>query len=278
MRITKCFEKTAAAGRSALIPYLMAGAPSLEATVDLMRALKAAGADLIELGAPFSDPMADGPAIQQAGEHALARHTNLRDVLTAAATFRRDDDDVPIVLMTYLNPIERMGGGAFAEAAAQAGVDGVLVVDLPPEEARDLMDELRKHGITMIFLLSLTTVSERMEAIAALAQGFVYCISLKGVTGSARLNLDEMAAHVATIKRKTTLPVGVGFGIRDAATAAAVADIADAVIVGSALVQIIEQHADDIAACKDAVSDFIGGLRRAMDAAGGARAVGGGAQ
>ena len=275
VRIEQCFKNAASEGRKALIPYIMAGVPSLDSTVDLMHTLKSSGADLIELGVPFSDPMADGPVIQRAGEHSLQKHTNLDDVLEVVAKFRRDDDGLPVILMTYLNPIERMGESTFAAAAAKAGVDGVLIVDLPPEEAKDLQATLKKHGITMIFLLSLTTSAERMDDIVALAKGFVYCISLKGVTGSDRLNLDAVAASVATIKSKTTLPVGVGFGIHDADMAAAMASIADTVIVGSALVNVIEEHADDIAGCKDAVSRFIGGLRSSMDAANDQKVAGG---
>lgn len=266
-RIKACFERAAGEGRAALIPYIMAGTPSLDATVGLMHTLKASGADLIELGVPFSDPMADGPVIQKAGEHALENQTSLDDVLKAVATFRRDDDALPVILMTYLNPVERMGESTFAAVAATAGVDGILVVDLPPEEAQSLIDVLGKYDITMIFLLSLTTVAERIDAITAIARGFVYCISLKGVTGSDRLDINQIADNVATIKSKTTLPVGVGFGIRDADTAMAIANIADAVIVGSALVQLIEKHADDIVLCKEAVAHFISDLRRSVNAA-----------
>lgn len=267
-RIEKRFEALRAAGRKALVPYITAGDPAPEHTVPLMQALVAAGADLLELGVPFSDPMADGPVIQQACERALRHHTSLDDVLDMVRKFREQDDETPIVLMGYLNPIEVMGYREFAHRAAEAGVDGALTVDMPPEEADDLVAELRAEGIDPIFLLAPTTTPERMDAIAEHGSGFLYYVSFKGVTGANRLDVAAVAEKLAEIRRHTDLPLGVGFGIRDPESAAAVAGVADAVVVGSALVKLVAEHQHDPETMIQVVSGTLRAMREAMDAAG----------
>ncbi len=264
-RLQTRFEALRAQGRTALIPYVTAGDPNPEVTVPLMYAMVEAGADIIELGVPFSDPMADGPVIQRASERALAYHTSLRDVLGMVRSFREKDQETPVVLMGYLNPIEVMGYERFAAAAAEAGVDGVLTVDIPPEEAEGLFPALSQRGLDAIFLLAPTSSSTRIRRICESASGFVYYVSLKGVTGASHLNLDEVTAKLATIRAATDLPVGVGFGIKDAATAAAVARLADAVVVGSALVSRIEQLADQPDAIAPALAELLAEMRQAMD-------------
>ena len=264
-RITQRFAALRAQGRKALIPYVTAGDPTPGATVPLMHAMVAAGVDIIELGVPFSDPMADGPVIQQACERALEHHTSLRHVLEMVREFREKNSDTPVVLMGYLNPVEVMGYADFARSAADAGVDGVLTVDLPPEEGHDLVAELRNNGIDPIFLIAPTTGPARIERICKAASGFVYYVSLKGVTGAATLDTNEVAAKVAEIKAVTDLPVGVGFGIRDAASAAAIAEVADAVVVGSALVRRIAENASDEDAMQRKVAGLLSAMRVAMD-------------
>jgi tryptophan synthase alpha chain len=272
-RITARFQVLRRAGRKALIPYITAGDPRLELTVPLLHALVKAGADIIELGVPFSDPMADGTVIQRACERALAQGMSLHQVLAMVQAFRRDDQDTPLVLMGYLNPIEAMGYQAFAGAAAEAGVDGVLTVDMPPEEARELLTVLKAVDIDPIFLLAPTSSPERIQKVVALAHGYVYYVSLKGVTGAATLNVNDVQQKLATIRRYTDLPVGVGFGIRDAAAAAAVARLADAVVVGSALVARIESLAGEPERLLIEVGALLSSLRQAMDA-GQAKATG----
>ena len=274
-RIGECFARLGG-GRKALVTYIMAGDPSPGDTAPLMHALVEAGADIIELGVPFTDPMADGPVIQAASERALAAGMNLSKVLEVMREFRRDDERTPVVLMGYQNPIEAMGVERFVDAAAAAGVDGVLTVDLPPEEAGEMLDAL--HGrapqsLDPIFLLSPTTTPERIQRIVSVARGFVYYVSLKGVTGSERLDPGDIAPRVAAIRRLTSLPVGVGFGIRDGDTAARIARVADAVVVGSALVRSIADCGGDSPRRLTAASQFVAGLRRAMDAAAGAGEV-----
>jgi len=264
-RIAACFTALRAAGRKALIPYITAGDPEPKVTVPLMHALVEAGADIIELGVPFSDPMADGPVIQQACERALVHHVSLHQVLDMVQEFRRDNSTTPLVLMGYLNPVEVMGYQAFATAAAQAGVDGVLMVDLPPEEGHDLMTQLRAQALDPIFLLAPTTTAARVKKICATASGFVYYVSLKGVTGAATLDIAAVADKVKEIRSVTTLPVGVGFGIRDGATAAAVAAEADAVIIGSALVAKVGALAATPDKIPAEVAGLIAVMRRAMD-------------
>ncbi len=264
-RIASRFGQLSAQGRKALIPFVTAGDPSPGVTVPLMHALVAAGADVIELGVPFSDPMADGPVIQRASERALARGVTIRDVLGLVREFRRDDPETPVVLMGYLNPIEATGYEAFAEAAQSAGVDGVLTVDLPPEEADDLVASLRRHGLDPIFLLAPTSPPERVRLICDHASGFIYYVSLKGVTGAARLDVDDVGRRLEAIRACTRLPVGVGFGVRDAESAAAVARVGDAVVVGSALVSRVEQLADTPERIPAEVGELLSGMRRAMD-------------
>jgi len=265
-RIAGRFAVLAKAGRKALIPYVTAGDPNPDVTVPLMHAMVAAGADLIELGVPFSDPMADGPVIQAACERALTHHVSLRKVLEMVKGFRTHDQDTPVILMGYLNPVEVMGYAAFAQAAKDAGVDGLLTVDLPPEEAGGLLDELKKVAIDPIFLLSPNTSDERVRKIAAVASGFLYYVSFKGVTGANRLDVGAVASKVKTIRALTNIPVGVGFGIRDAQSAADVSAVADAVVVGSALVNRIAELAGQPADINARLSEVLTAMRQAMDA------------
>jgi tryptophan synthase alpha chain len=264
-RIARRFQELHRAGRKALIPYITAGDPRPEFTVPMLHALVEAGADIVELGAPFSDPMADGPVIQQACERALAQGMSLRRVLEQVREFRQTDAETPVVLMGYLNPIETMGYDAFIAGARDAGVDGVLTVDLPPEEAVDLAEPLIAAGIAPIFLLAPTSSSERIRHTAELAQGYLYYVSLKGVTGSAALNVAEVADKLAVIRALTDLPLGVGFGIKDPPTAAAVARIADAVVVGSALVGKMGELAGDPERMRREVGELLAAMRKAMD-------------
>jgi tryptophan synthase alpha chain len=263
-RIRATFDRLQAAGRKALIPYFTAGHPSREHAVPMMHSLARNGADVIELGVPFSDPMADGPVIQRSSEQALALGVGLGDVLEWVRVFRRDDDVTPVVLMGYLNPIERMGAQAFVLRAAQAGVDGVLVVDQPPEEAGVLGPLLRASGLDPIFLLAPTSTPARIAQVAQIASGYVYYVSLKGVTGAGTLNVKDVLAALPAIREATRLPVGVGFGIRDGETARAISEHADAVVIGTRLIQEIDaagpQHAVEKAGA------FIKAIRAAMDA------------
>ena len=265
-RIAACFAALKAQGKTALIPYVTAGDPHPSITVPLMHHMVAAGANIIELGVPFSDPMADGPTIQQAHERALKYNTSLHDILGMVAAFRQTDATTPVVLMGYLNPIEIMGYAEFAKAAEAAGVDGALTVDLPPEEGMGVLPLFREHGIDPIFLLSPTTPERRIATVAEAGGGFIYYVSLKGVTGSGNLDLDEVARRIPLIREKVGMPVGVGFGIRDAATAAAVAKTADAVVVGSAVIKQIEATPNDHAAIMDNISDLLASMRTALDA------------
>ena len=262
-RIAERFRQLRAAGKRALIPYAVAGHPTHDSTLATMHAMVDGGADIIELGVPFSDPMADGPVIQRATEAALANGTRLRDVLAAVTSFRQTDSQTPVVLMGYLNPIERMGTQAFAQAAEAAGVDGVLVVDLPPEEADELVPVWRAHGIDPIFLLAPTSTPDRIAAVAKAASGYVYYVSLNGVTGAALIDLDAVLSRVEQIQAVTGLPVGVGFGIRDAATAKAIAARADAIVIGSKLIQIIEDG--PVAHAPARVTQFLSTIRQAID-------------
>lgn len=263
-RIAPTFARLKSAGRKALIPFVTAGDPDPASTVPLMHALAQAGADIIELGVPFSDPMADGPTIQRSSERALKHHMSLRGVLAAVTEFRRTDTTTPVVLMGYANPIEALGQRRFAELAGRAGVDGVIVVDYPPEESGELTTELGRQGIDSIFLLAPTTEEARMDEVGKVASGYIYYVSLKGVTGAATLDLGEVSRKIPLLRSHIRLPIGVGFGIRDAQTARAVSRIADAVVVGSRLVQEIESSAPDrvVANVKALVAEF----RQAMDA------------
>jgi len=265
-RIDATFAKLRAAGRTALIPYVTAGDPSLASTLPLMHALTAAGADIIELGVPFSDPMADGPVIQRASERALAQGVRLGDVLDVVTEFRQRDAVTPVVLMGYANPVEAMGVTVFADRAQAAGVDGAIVVDYPPEEAADFASLLIARGLAPIFLVSPTTPDARIAAVGKLARGYVYYVSLKGVTGAGHLDTAEVATRLAHIRKHVSLPVGVGFGIRDAAGAQAIAAHADAVVIGSRIIQEIEAATPDTAAQRAA--QWLGTIRAALDAMG----------
>lgn len=230
-------------GAKALIPYITVGDPNLETTLALMHSLVANGADILELGVPFSDPMADGPTIQRAAERALANHVSLHDVLETVRLFRQTNDKTPIVLMGYLNPVHKMGYKAFAQAAADAGVDGVLTVDSPVETIAPLHESLKAQGIDCIFLIAPTTTEERIQTIAKVAGGFVYYVSLKGVTGAASLDTEEVSRKIELLRKYIDIPIGVGFGINNAESARKIGEVADAVIVGSRIVKEIESHA-----------------------------------
>lgn len=272
-RIAAAFARTAESGRAAaLIPYIAAGDPSPAATVPLMHALVEAGADVLELGVPFSDPMADGPVIQRAADRAIAQGVGLARVLELVAEFRQRDTSTPVVLMGYANPIERMGQTQFAINAEKAGVDGVLVVDYPPEEIIEFAATLGEHGIAPIFLLAPTSTEARIQAVAEVARGYVYYVSLKGVTGSGSLNTDDVAERVGVIRRHLrNIPVGVGFGIRDAEGAQRVARVADAVVIGSKLIETMEQAVADVPAAQKtdaavtAASGWLRTIRQALD-------------
>ncbi|MDA8329538.1 MAG: tryptophan synthase subunit alpha [Betaproteobacteria bacterium] len=262
-RIQQTFSRLKAQQRVALIPYVTAGDPDPQLTVPIMHALVSAGADVIELGVPFSDPMADGPAIQRASERALLHGVNLKLVLALVAEFRTINTTTPVVLMGYLNPVAHMGYQVFAEQAKNAGVDGVLLVDNPPEE--HIAKVFKPYGLDSIFLVSPTTTEARMQLIASQASGFIYYVSLKGVTGSSSLNLDEVEQRIPLIRAASKdLPVGVGFGIRDAQTASAIGKFADAVVIGSRIVEEIERSSRE--AVLDNVQSWVAEVRKALDA------------
>jgi tryptophan synthase alpha chain len=260
-RLAQAFERLD--GRTALIPYITAGDPFADLTPELMLALSGAGADVIELGVPFSDPMADGPVIQLASERALAKGVGLAQVLQMVLEFRAGDDRTPVVLMGYANPIERYGAERFVADAKAAGVDGVLVVDYPPEECQAFAAALQRAGIDPIFMLAPTSTDERIRAVARVASGYVYYVSLKGVTGAGHLDIAAVAEAVPRIKAHVKVPVGVGFGIRDAASAVAVARVADAIVIGSKLVQILERETRENA--PSAGARFVAEIRAALD-------------
>ena len=264
-RIQSVFATLKRQGKTALIPYITAGDPHPKFTVSLMHTLVENGADMIELGVPFSDPMADGPVIQRASERALLHKVGLTAVLEMVKTFRETDQNTPIILMGYANPIEAIGAVAFADRAKAADADGVITVDYPPEECGEFVKELRARDIDPVFLLSPTTEPKRVELIVNQASGFVYYVSLKGVTGAANLDIVEVAARVASIRQHSNLPVGVGFGIRDAATAKATAAIADAVVIGSRMVLAIE--ASNEGNLLSNVATLMAELKTAVDAA-----------
>lgn len=265
-RIAACFQALKAQGKTALIPYVTAGDPHPSITVPLMHQMVEAGASIIELGVPFSDPMADGPTIQLAHERSLVHNTSLTDILAMVGEFRQTNQTTPVVLMGYLNPIEIMGYEAFAKAAQEAGVDGVLTVDLPPEEGQEVLPLFKAHGLDPIFLVAPTTPAHRMQAIAEAASGFVYYVSLKGVTGANTLDTTEVAARLQQMREYTQLPLGVGFGIKDAATAKAIGQVADAVVVGSALIKQVEATPDDHTAIIKNISGLLASMRSALDA------------
>ncbi|MDL9998428.1 tryptophan synthase subunit alpha [Variovorax sp. J22P240] len=267
-RIAATFEALQKDGRKALIPYVTAGFPFADITPELMHGMVEAGADVIELGVPFSDPMADGPVIQSAGEAALALGIGMKQVLAMVTAFRKKDDRTPVVLMGYANPVERYdlvhGKGSFVRDAAAAGVDGLLVVDYPPEECEDFAAELQAHHIDLIFLLAPTSTSERMAQVGRIATGYVYYVSLKGVTGAGHLDTEAVGQMIPRIRQHVKVPVGVGFGIRDARTAQAVGSTADAVVIGSRIIQLIEDQPRD--AVVPRVREFLAEIRQALDA------------
>ncbi len=266
-RIDATFAALKVQGRKALIPYITAGDPYPDATVELMLAMAAAGADVIELGVPFSDPMADGPVIQRAAERALIKGIGMMQVLGYVKSFRQTNNTTPIVLMGYANPIERyeqrLGADAFVKDANAAGVDGVLVVDYPPEECEAFAARLKSHQMDPIFLLAPTSTTQRMKDVGRIASGYVYYVSLKGVTGAGHLDTQAVAEMVPRIKAQVSVPVGVGFGIRDAVTARAVADVSDAVVIGSRIVQLLETQTRDNVVSAGAA--FITEIRAALD-------------
>jgi tryptophan synthase alpha chain len=267
-RIAATFEALKKDGRRALIPYVTAGFPFADITPEIMHGMVEAGADVIELGVPFSDPMADGPVVQRAGEAALALGIGMKQVLAMVAEFRRKDDRTPVVLMGYANPIERYdpvhGKGAFIRDAVASGVDGILVVDYPPEECEDFAAALQAHRIDLIFLLAPTSTDERMAQVGRMAAGYVYYVSLKGVTGAGHLDTEAVGQMIPRIRQHVKVPVGVGFGIRDARTAQAVGSVADAVVIGTRIIQLIEGQPRD--AVVPLLREFLGEIRQALDA------------
>jgi len=264
-RIAATFEKLASAHRAALVPFVTAGDPGVAYTVPLLRELVKGGADIVELGVPFSDPMADGPTIQRSSERALRNGVGLGTVLDSVSEFRRENDTTPVVLMGYANPVERMGLSNFASRAAKAGVDGVLIVDYPPEEAGTWLDALKGSGIDPIFLLSPTSSDARIDLVGRVATGYIYYVSLKGVTGAANINTADVAAMLRRIRARTSVPVGVGFGIRDPETARAIAAFADAVVIGSRIVEEIEHSQPAEAPAR--AGALLARFRHAIDAA-----------
>jgi tryptophan synthase alpha chain len=263
-RIAARFESLKKEKRKALIPYITAGDPRPSLTVPLMRALVESGADILELGVPFSDPMADGPVIQRSGERALKHGVGLSDVLGLVADFRKGDPATPIVLMGYANPVEAMGVEKFMAAAKAADIDGVIVVDYPPEECADFSALAKKNGIDPVFLLAPTSTDRRIEQVARIGSGYLYYVSLRGVTGAANIDLSDVAARIPRIRAATQLPIGVGFGIRDAESARRVGEIADAVVIGSRIIQEIEAGEPDQAVTR--VKNFLAPIRKALDA------------
>lgn len=267
-RLAAKFESLRSAGRKALIPYVTAGFPFADITPELMHGMVAAGSDVIELGVPFSDPMADGPVIQKAGEKALSLGIGMTQVLAMVKSFRAKDGTTPVVLMGYANPVERYdlvhGKDSFIRDAAEAGVDGILVVDYPPEECEEFAAKLKSKGLDLIFLLAPTSTDERMRQVARVASGYVYYVSLKGVTGAGHLDTAAVEQALPRIRRHVNVPVGVGFGIRDAGTAKAVGKVADAVVIGTRIIQLLEAQPRESAVA--AVADFLRGVRSALDA------------
>lgn len=264
-RLAAKFEELSKSGRKALIPFLTAGDPHPNFTVPMMHAMVEAGVDIIELGVPFSDPMADGPVIQKASERALAHKMSLRKVLNAVAEFRSKDNQTPVVLMGYLNPIEAMGYEDFANAAQRVEIDGVLTVDLPPEEADFCVSLLKERGIDPIFLLAPNSNEERIRKMDAAGSGYIYYVSLKGVTGAGHLNTADVEERLKLIRANTQLPIGIGFGVKDAETAKTVAHLGDGVVVGSALISKIEANLDNPEQACSEIVDLLKAMRAAMD-------------
>ena len=264
-RLSKHLRALVAADRKVLVAYIVAGDPTLETTVPLMHKLVEAGVDVMEVGVPFSDPEAEGPVIQLAHERALARGTSLHDCFAMTSAFRKRDQETPLVLMGYLNPVETLGYEAFAAQAADAGIDGTILVNLPPEEATDMDAALKARDIEPVYLLAPTTTDERAEKICKASRGFVYYVSLKGTTGASSLDVDDVAQKMKRFRKISSLPVLVGFGVQDGKSAKAVAAVADGVVVGSAIVRLMEQHQEDSAKLQLAVSQFVSELRAAID-------------
>ncbi|MDO9163131.1 MAG: tryptophan synthase subunit alpha [Methylococcaceae bacterium] len=264
-RLTGKFAELAKTGRKALIPFITAGDPNPDFTLPMMHAMVAAGVDIIELGVPFSDPMADGPVIQRASERALAHKMSLRKVLALVAEFRKTDQQTPVVLMGYVNPIEAMGYENFANAAQQADIDGVLTVDLPPDEAEECVAMLKARGIDPIFLLAPNSSDERIKLMDVAGSGYIYYVSLKGVTGAGHLNTADVETKLQQIRASTRLPIAIGFGVKDAETAKTVANLGDGVVVGSALISKIEAHQDDLATAQQQIVELLAAMRQAMD-------------
>ena len=264
-RLANTFEQLAQTGRKALIPFITAGDPNPDFTVPMMHAMVEAGVDVIELGVPFSDPMADGPVIQRASERALAHKMSLRRTLEVAMEFRRTNQHTPVVLMGYLNPIEAMGYEEFANAAARADIDGVLTVDLPPEEGENCAALLKARDIDPIFLLAPNSSPDRIQKMDAIGSGYLYYVSLKGVTGAGHLNTDDVETKLKEIRANTSLPIGIGFGVKDPETAKTVSGLGDGVVVGSALISKIEANLDDLVQAKQAIFELLTSMRQAMD-------------
>lgn len=262
-RIQQTFDALQAKKKKALITFITAGDPAPELTVPLMHAMVDSGVDILELGVPFSDPMAEGPVIQRANERALKFNVGMRDVLEYVRVFRQDDANTPVVLMGYANPIERLGIDRFVSEAKAAGVDGAIVVDYPPEEAQEFADKLRAQDMDLIFLLAPTSTEARIKQVAQISSGFSYYVSLRGVTGAGHIDTTEVSERIAAIRQHVKLPIGVGFGIRDAATAKTVASVSDAVVIGSRIIQELENTPQDKAV--DAVREFLTGIRKAID-------------
>lgn len=264
-RIAATFKSLKANNKTALVPYIMCGDPDFDTTVKLMHAMVESGVNMIELGVPFSDPMADGPVIQAAAERVLVDHVSLNDVIDVVAKFRETDTETPVILMGYLNPIEVMGYAEFAEKASAAGVDGALTVDIPPEEGAEYTQLLKAKGIDPIYLLAPTSDDARIASIAEVAGGFVYYVSLKGVTGAATLDIDSVVEKLAQIRQQISIPVGVGFGISDAETAAKLSKVSEAIIVGSAIVKRMAEHGHDPDKMIASVTELTASMRQAMD-------------
>ncbi|MFT4562288.1 MAG: tryptophan synthase alpha chain [Gammaproteobacteria bacterium] len=264
-RIKNCFAALQARNKCALVTYVTAGDPSAQVTLNLMRTMVEAGADIIELGVPFSDPMADGPVIQRASERALNGGMSLNGVLEVVRQFRLENSLVPIILMGYLNPLEAMGYEKFSELASAAGVDGALVVDVPPEESSDLNHALASRGLDQIFLIAPTSTRARIESICAVARGFVYYVAVKGVTGTKDIDTEDVSSRIQEFRRMLPLPIGVGFGIKSPESAAKMALAGDAVIVGSAIIEIIERHQERTETMYEEITLFIESLRAALD-------------
>ena len=262
-RINKKFKQLGEKKHKALIPFITAGDPSLHHTVSIMHELVAAGCDIIELGIPFSDPMADGPTIQRASERALKNGVSIQDVFSCVQKFRASDAETPVVLMGYGNPIESMGYAQFSETSSRVGDDGVIVVDLPPEESRDLTKQLIHFGIDSIFLIAPTSTEQRIKEIAKVATGYVYYVSLKGVTGAGHIDVSAVSNRIRDIRTHIKIPIGVGFGIRDGATAHAIAKVSDGVVIGSKIVETIEKSKEDEVGKK--LFDFVSAVRKTMN-------------